>query len=102
PQILNKIKTNTQGWTKEQKASAIAMAFGTEAQAGMNALVSEGGDALTDLTNKTEKATGSTKKIADTMNNSANANLSKFKESLNVLATTIGSQLLPSLTPLIK
>lgn len=102
PQILNKIKTNTQGWTKEQKASAIAMAFGTEAQAGMNALVSEGGDALTDLTNKTEKATGSTKKIADTMNNSANANLSKFKESLNVLATTIGSQLLPSITPLIK
>lgn len=102
PQILNKIKTNTQGWTKEQKASAIAMAFGTEAQAGMNALVSEGGDALTDLTNKTEKASGSTKKIADTMNNSANANLSKFKESLNVLATTIGSQLLPMVTPMLK
>jgi len=102
PQILNKIRDNTQGWTKEQKASAIAMAFGTEAQAGMNALVSQGGDALTDLTNKTEKATGSTKKIADTMNNTASANVSKMKESLNVLAITIGSKLLPSITPVIK
>jgi len=102
PQILDKIKTNTQGWTKEQKASAIAMAFGTEAQAGMNALVSQGGDALSDLTDKTEKATGSTKKIADTMNNTASANMSKFKESMNVLAITIGSKLMPTITPMIK
>lgn len=102
PQILDKIKNNTQGWTKEQKASAIAMAFGTEAQAGMNALVSQGGDKLSELTEKTEKANGSTKKIADTMNNTSKANISKFKESLNVLSIEIGSKLLPSITPLIK
>lgn len=102
PQIINKIRDNTQGWTKEQKASAIATAFGTEAQAGMNALISQGGDALTDLTTKTEKATGSTKKIADTMNQTTSANMNKFKESLNVMAITIGSKLLPSITPLIK
>lgn len=102
PQILDKIKTNTQGWTKEQKASAIAMAFGTEAQAGMNALVEQGGDALSKLTSKTEKATGSTKKIADTMNNTASANMSKFKESMNVLSITIGSKLMPTITPIVK
>lgn len=102
PEILNKIKTNTQGWTKEQRAAAIATAFGTEAQAGMNALVSEGGDALTDLTNKTEKATGSTKKIADTMNSTKAAQLAQFKESLHVLAITIGDQLTPTLMPLVK
>ncbi|WDT66106.1 phage tail tape measure protein [Companilactobacillus crustorum] len=102
PQIINKIRDNTQGWTKEQKASAIATAFGTEAQAGMNALISQGGDALTDLTTKTEKATGSTKKIADTMNQTTSANMNKFKESLNVMTITIGSKLLPSITPLIK
>lgn len=102
PEILNKIKTNTAGWTKEQRAAAIATAFGTEAQAGMNALVSEGGDALTDLTNKTEKATGSTKKIADTMNSTKSAQLAQFKESLHVLAITIGDQLTPTLMPLVK
>lgn len=102
PEILNKIKTNTAGWTKEQRAAAIATAFGTQAQAGMNALVSQGGDALTDLTSKTEKATGSTKKIADVMNNTSAAQLAKFKESLHVLAITIGDQLTPTLMPLVK
>lgn len=102
PEILNKIKTNTAGWTKEQRAAAIATAFGTEAQAGMNALVSEGGDALTELTEKTEKATGSTKKIADTMNSTKAAQLAQFKESLHVLAITIGDQLIPTLMPLVK
>lgn len=102
PEILNKIKTNTAGWTKEQRAAAIATAFGTEAQAGMNALVSQGGDALTDLTNKTEKATGSTKKIADTMNSTKAAQIAQFKESLHVLAITIGDKLTPTLMPLVK
>lgn len=102
PEILNKIKTNTQGWTKEQRAAAIATAFGTEAQAGMNALVSQGGDALTDLTSKTEKATGSTKKIADTMNSTKAAQIARFKESLHVLAITIGDKLTPTLMPLVK
>lgn len=102
PEILNKIKTNTAGWTKEQRAAAIATAFGTEAQAGMNALVSQGGDALTDLTSKTEKATGSTKRIADTMNNTKAAQIARFKESLHVLAITIGDKLTPTLMPLVK
>lgn len=102
PEILNKIKTNTAGWTKEQRAAAIATAFGTEAQAGMNALVSQGGDALTDLTSKTEKATGSTKKIADTMNSTKAAQIARFKESLHVLAITIGDKLTPTLMPLVK
>lgn len=102
PEILNKIKTNTAGWTKEQRAAAIATAFGTEAQAGMNTLISQGGDALTDLTNKTEKATGSTKKIADTMNSTKAAQIAKFKESLHVLAITIGDKLTPTLMPLVK
>ncbi|WP_048703712.1 phage tail tape measure protein [Companilactobacillus ginsenosidimutans] len=102
PEILDKIKTNTQGWTKEQKASAVAMAFGTEAQAGMNALINEGGGALTDLTKKTKEASGSTKEIADTMNNTSASKIARFKESLHVLAITVGEKLTPTLMPLVK
>ncbi|WP_099975302.1 phage tail tape measure protein [Lactobacillus terrae] len=102
PEILNKIKNNTQGWTKEQRASAIALAFGTEAQAGMNALVSEGGDALSELTEKTEKAKGSTKAIADEMNETAAAKIERFKESLHVLAINIGDKLIPAIMPLVE
>ncbi len=32
PEILDKIKNNTKGWTDQQRASAVALAFGTEAQ----------------------------------------------------------------------
>lgn len=98
PEILDKIKKNTAGWNDEQKASAVAMAFGTEAQAGMNALISQGGGALTDLTNKTEHAGGTTKKIANQMNNTSKAHMKQFKESLKVLSTSIGEELVPLLT----
>lgn len=98
PDMIEKIRKNTAGWTDEQKASAVAMAFGTEAQAGMNALISQGGGALTDLTNKTEHAGGTTKKIAEQMNNTSKAHMKQFKEAINVAATSIGEELVPILT----
>lgn len=98
PDMIEKIRKNTAGWNDEQKASAVAMAFGTEAQAGMNALISQGGGALTDLTNKTEHAGGTTKKIAEQMNNTSKAHMKQFKEAINVAATSIGEELVPILT----
>lgn len=98
PDMIEKIRKNTAGWTNEQRASAIAMAFGTDAQAGMNAIISQGGGALTDLTNKTEHAGGTTKKIANQMNNTSKAHMKQFKESLKVLSTSIGEELVPLLT----
>uniref|UniRef100_UPI00359C7910 phage tail tape measure protein n=1 Tax=Enterococcus faecalis TaxID=1351 RepID=UPI00359C7910 len=102
PDILDKIKANTEGWTDAQKASAIATAFGTEAQSGMNVLVHQGGDALRELTEKTRNATGYTKGIADVMNNTAAAKVEKFKSSLNILSITFGEKLLPIFTPVIE
>ncbi|KRM54819.1 TP901 family phage tail tape measure protein [Lacticaseibacillus sharpeae JCM 1186 = DSM 20505] len=101
PDMLDKIKKNTTGWTKEQKSAAIATAFGTNAQAGMNVLISEGGDALRKMTSDAKNASGTTAKIAESMNNTQAAKVAKFKESINVLGITIGQKLLPTLTPLI-
>ncbi|MDN6899577.1 phage tail tape measure protein [Oenococcus sicerae] len=102
PQILDKIKTNTAGWTKEQKASAIATAFGTNAQAAMNVLVDQGGSALTNLTKETQGATGYTKKLADQLNNTSQNNVKKFVESLQNLATTLGQDVVPLITPFVN
>ncbi len=102
PDMLDTIKNNTEGWTDAQRASSIALAFGTEAQSGMNVLVHQGGDALRDLTSKTQNATGYTKKIADTMNNTAKAKVEKFKSSLNVLSITLGEKIIPVVTPLVE
>lgn len=102
PDILDKIRTNTQGWTDAQRTSAIALAFGTESQSAMNVLVNQGGDALRNLTNETESASGATKKIAESMKNLPANKVARFKESLNVLAITFGEKLLPLVTPWIE
>lgn len=102
PDILDTIKKNTNGWTGAQKASAIALAFGTEAQSGMNVLVNQGGDALRKLTSETQNANGYTKQVANTMNNTAKAKIEKFKSSLQVLGITIGQGVIPYLTPLVE
>ena len=95
PDIIDKIRENTKGWTDEQRAAAIAMAFGTESQTAMNALVNEGGDALRELTAEAENATGATKRMADQMKELPEF---KFKQSiaqLKDLGIEIGSKLLP-------
>ncbi|MFT9411573.1 phage tail tape measure protein [Liquorilactobacillus hordei] len=101
PEIIDKINTNTKSWTKEQKASAIATAFGTEAQAGMNALIEAGGGQLRDYTEKAKNASGETKKIADSMNNTQQAKIQRFQQSLHVLAVDVGDKLLPAFEPVL-
>ena len=102
PDMLNKIKQNTEGWTDAQRTSAIALAFGTESQSAMNVLVGQGGDALKGLTKETYNANGATKEIAKSMNDLPANKAARFKESLNVLAITVGEKLLPAFTPLLE
>lgn len=102
PEILDSVKKSSKGMTAQQLQSNLALAFGTEAVSGMNILVNEGGDALRNMTKETKGATGYTKKLAETMNNTAQANVEKFKSSLNVLAITAGQKLLPQITELVK
>lgn len=102
PDMIDKIRKNTAGWTDEQRASAIATAFGTEAQAGMNALIAAGGDELREYTEGAEKAHGTTKKIADQLNNTEKAKLERFKQSVHVLAIEVGQKLLPAFTPIVE
>lgn len=102
PEILDKIKTNTKGWTDAQRTAAIALAFGTESQSAMNVLVGQGGDALRNLTKETKGASGATKDIAKSMNDLPANKVARFKESLNVLAITVGEKLLPVVTPWIE
>ena len=102
PDIIDRIKKSIEGWTDAEKSSAIARAFGVEAQTGMNALINQGGDALRNLTKETENARGYTKKLADELSKSSKNGVERFKSSLEVLQINIGQKLLPLLTPLLE
>lgn len=102
PDIIDKIKKHTKGWTQEQRSAAIAMAFGTEAQAGMNALVNAGSEELRKYTKGAEQAGGTTKKIADQLNNTDAAKFERFKASVQALGIEVGQKLLPALMPIVE
>ena len=102
PDIIDRIKKSTEGWTDAEKSSAIARAFGIEAQTGMNALINQGGDALRNLTKQTENARGYTHKLARELMNSSKNGVERFKANLEVLQINIGQKLLPTLSPLIE
>lgn len=102
PDIIDKIKKHTKGWTQEQRSAAIAMAFGTEAQAGMNALINAGSGELRKYTKGAEQAGGTTKKIADQLNNTDAAKFERFKASVQALGIEVGQKLLPALMPIVE
>ncbi|EAG6278686.1 phage tail tape measure protein [Listeria monocytogenes] len=102
PDLLDKIKKNTEDLTDSQRTALIAQAFGTEAQTGVNILVNQVADALRNLTNETKNADGYTHKLAKTMNETAAANVKKFQSGLKVLGITLGNELLPAVTPIVK
>lgn len=95
PDILDKIKKNTKDWTDEQRAAALATAFGTEAQTAMNALVSAGGDELRKLTKEAENASGATKQIADAMKELPEFKFKQMQSKIKDLGIELGSKLLP-------
>jgi TP901 family phage tail tape measure protein len=99
--VLDLVKTNTEGLTDAQKASLISQAVGRTGQAGMNALVAQGGDALRNLTSATEGATGSTKKMSDQMMQSSKNQFKQFLSQLETLGIEIGNELLPILKDLL-
>ena len=102
PDILDRIKKNTEGMTDAQKSALIATAFGTEAQTAMNILVDQGGDALRNLATETKGATTYTKDLANELSKSSKNGVERFKSSLEVLQINIGQKLLPLLTPVIE
>ena len=102
PDVIDRIRKNTEGMTDAQKAAIIAQAFGVEAQSGINALVSAGADELNKLTDATKGAAGYTDELYKKMSGSGKSAVDRFRSSLEVLQITVGEKLLPILTPIIE
>lgn len=100
--VLDLARKNTEGLTGAQKAALYSQAVGKTGQAGFNALIAQGGDALRNLTKETENAHGATKRMADTMMKSAQNQLAKAKAEFEVLGIEIGSKLLPIINDFLK
>lgn len=101
PEVLDQISNGVSKLPKPQRAGAIAAAFGKQAQ-GFSTLIAAGGNELRKYTENAEKASGTTAKIAKQLNNTPQAKIERFKESLNALAITMGDKLLPNIMPVVE
>lgn len=102
PEVLDKIKKATAGMTEKQREAAMVQAFGQEAATGWTVLMNQGGDAVRNLTKDTSKATGYTKRLAKEMGDTNKRKVDQFKTALGNLGSTIGEQLMPVFTPIVK
>lgn len=96
--IISQIRTGTAGWTDEQKQSALATIFGTNALSGMMALVNSSPDELANMTKNLQNCDGAAKNMADTMMNNTKGAIEQMKGALETAAIQVGTALAPAVT----
>jgi len=102
PDLIDTINTHTQGLNKAEKSRLTTIAFGLNAQSAINILLSQGGDALRDLSKETQNATGYTQKLSNEMGTNAQLKVKQLVSVFQVMEQEIGKELVPEITPLIK
>lgn len=84
--------------TEAQKAEYAATIFGTEAMSGMLAIINTSESDFNKLTTSINKADGTSKKMAETMQNNLKGQLTILKSSLEGAAIAVGNLLVPAIT----
>lgn len=93
--ILGILKDKTSGLTQQQKASTMETLFGKEAMSGMLALVDQGPEKFTELTQSLTNCDGASKEMAGVMSNNLQGALNAMEGSLETAAIKIGDVLAP-------
>lgn len=108
PKIIDQINEKLKDKTPTEKMSLLNAAFGKLGQGVMalfeksNKASRSAGQELRDLENELENAGGTTKRIADQMNQTPEAKWQQFKQTLHATMIEIGGNVLPAFTDLMK
>ena len=89
------------GLTESEQASAAATLFGKEAMSGMLAIINASETDYNKLTDAVNKSDGASKKMADTMNDNLNGQITILKSQLQELAISFGEILMPKIREIV-
>ncbi|MCW6059785.1 phage tail tape measure protein [Clostridium sporogenes] len=95
-EVIDEVKKGTSKLTEEQKMNALVTIFGQEAIAGINALMTEGGDSVRKYADELKKADGSAAKAAETMEDNIGGAFRSLKSAMEGAAISIGSAAAPA------
>ena len=99
PDLLASLSKKMEGMGNADKMEALTKIFGTEAAAGMLAVMDAANSGkLEELTEELEKADGAAKKMADRMNDTAQGAMKRLGSATESLMIDIGNALLPTFT----
>ncbi|EQC1536953.1 phage tail tape measure protein [Clostridium botulinum] len=96
-EVIDEVKKGTSGLTEEQKMNTLVTIFGQEAIAGINALMTEGGDSVRKYADELKKADGSAEKAAQTMEDNMGGAFRSLKSAMEGAAISIGSAAAPAI-----
>lgn len=108
PSLIDHINAKLKDKTPTEKMSLLNAAFGKLGQGVMalfeksNKASRSAGQELRDLENELYKAGGTTKRIADQMNQTPEAKWNQFKQTMHATLIEIGGNVLPAFTGLMK
>lgn len=95
--VVGQLEKGLEGQTKQQKAAALSTIFGSESTAGWSVLLEKGSGDLAEYTTELENSEGAAKKMADTMEDSAQGKITKMESAISGLKIQLGDHLLPIL-----
>ena len=94
-EIMLDMRSSFAGLTEEQKAQYAASIAGQEGMSGLLAIVNSSDADFNKLTSAINNADGTAQKMADTMNNNLNGQITLLKSQLEGLAIQLGEYLVP-------
>ena len=95
--VINELRTKMQGLSQEERAQMASAIAGTDSLSGFMALINASPGDVEKLSNAINNSDGAAKRMADTMNNTAQGSLLALKSAVQDLEITMGGALLGTL-----
>lgn len=99
--VINDCRKSWKKLTKEEQANYAKKIAGKNAMTGWLALMNSAEEDVTKLTDAIDNSTGTSKKMADTMQDNLAGQLTILKSQLQELAISIGDSLMPTLREIV-
>lgn len=93
--VVDNLNSSLGGLTSQQRADVISTIFGTESMSGVMALMNQGGQSLSDLTQKLKQADGAAQKMADTKLDNLAGQMENLGGAVETMKIHLGERLAP-------
>lgn len=100
--IIGDLESGMDGMGNVEQLATLKEIFGEEPASGIAELMSQGKDGIMAYEKELRNAGGTSNRIAKDMGDNAKGGVKEWRSAMESLSITIGNELLPQITPLIK